>query len=128
MDELFSGFDWVERFDWTLSGKGLDAGLSMNFDCPRDVLPLVAILFDMQKRELLGRDYLELGEGFSVRLQKIESQGLMSLSAMAFVSGLEIETIRELAVGGVQRVPLTEHSICLYVLVDKLCPIASERE
>lgn len=73
MDELFTGFDWVEHFDWTLSGKGRDAGLSMDFDCPRDALPLVAILFDMQRKGSLGRDYLELEEGFSCRLKKIES-------------------------------------------------------
>lgn len=128
VDELFSGFDWVEHFDWTLSGKGRDAGLSMDFDCPRDVLPLVAILFDMQRKDSLGREHLELKEGFSRRLKKIVSQGLMSVDAMAAVTGLEVETIQELAAGGVDRVPLTERSICLFVLVERLCPAVGEQE
>lgn len=52
----------------------------------------------------------------------------MSVDAMAAVTGLEVETIRELASGGVDRVPLTECSVCLFILVERLSPVADERE
>ncbi len=75
MDELYSGFTWVDHFAWRLTGTSEDGDIDFGITCPHDIFPLVAVAIEMEAQRGMADKTIRLDGEFAKRLAGVLASG-----------------------------------------------------
>ena len=105
MDELFAGIDWVERFEWELTGTSPESDVTFSLGCPRDAGLLIGAILGAETREGTLRGTARLKEDLLARVGLIVERGLLSTDALARLFGCDVDTVEGLVRGEDRELP-----------------------
>lgn len=97
MDELFSAFEWVDRFGWTITGKSEDLDFEFKISCPDVVLPLVALSIYFEAKNAATNGVFQSNDQFAAKLQKVLNGNDISIHALSMITGLNRGDIESIA-------------------------------
>lgn len=99
MEELYSGYNWVEHFDWQLSGTSEDLDLELSISCPKEALPLVALSLQLESKRGVEGQGIRFKEDFAQKLANVVTNGTISWLALSKITGIDEPTLKSIAEG-----------------------------
>ena len=105
MDEMFSGIDWVEHFEWKLTGTSPENDVTFSLGCPRDASLLIGAILAAETREGALRGTAQLKEGFLTKVRAVVEQGILTTDTLARLVGCDVGMVEGLVRGEDRELP-----------------------
>ncbi|QWT17898.1 hypothetical protein KPC83_01740 [Collinsella sp. zg1085] len=120
MEELYSGYKWVNHFDWELSGKNEHYNINFKQICPEDVLPLIGVILQIQAQKDIENSLVDIDESISTKLCKVIEDAVISIETLQKITDAPKETILEIMRGEQKQYEYSYGLVTLLLLIEKL--------